>query len=354
MYGPITVVIFGLTYALAHGDALFFILLWKFIMLLFFVITSSLIWKIIKLLSDNKIEKKSVFIFLSCQPAFVWYWIGNGQFEALWIIFALLALLYSLKRKWFAVFICLVIGIWIKFIPLLIAPWFVLWWWQDTNRANWKNNVGQAVLSFILSTAITYLVWLPFWAGSKTVHTILLQSKWAVNSLFSLLYYSLKPLFVQLFNGDAHWWLTRLLHLALFIFVLYLVYPLLKKVYLILLKRTYWTPISYITAIFISMLVFLAIWQKSFWPWYLSSWLLPFGILLFFTVKSKSLEKILIWLSTMPLAFYIIWIINHVTRGTDAPSELWFYYVVFILTWVYPITHLLKWRLAHYSMEKPN
>ncbi|MBI2037828.1 MAG: hypothetical protein HYT15_02755 [Candidatus Magasanikbacteria bacterium] len=354
MYGPITLGFFTLVFNLSQGNFLAFVLVWKLLLLLGLFVSALVSWKIIQLLSNAKFEKLNFYLWWCVQPMIVWQWLGNGQFDVLWVVFVLLAILAAIKKYWWLVIILLVVGIWVKFIPLLMAPWFALWWWQDTNMSNWKQNLSQAAVGIMAGILMTYLLWNPFWQGPQILKPILLQTKWAVSSIFSASYYSLKPLFVQLFTEKAHWILTRALHAAVFLLALYFIYPLFKKAVLVLLKRTQWQPAQYVGAIFISMLIYLAIWQKSFWPWYIS-WLLPFGLIYLYLSPSIFLKKILIWLSIVPLlSFYIPWIYNHVLRGTDAPSELWFQYMIVLTVWVYPLVQLFKWRKLAYDSNIEN
>jgi alpha-1,6-mannosyltransferase len=298
-----------------------------------------LVWTIAGFLSPKSINVWKLSLFWFCQPILIWQWVGNGQFDVLWLIFLLIAILYSIKKCWWMVIVSLIIGIWIKFIPLLMAPWFALWWWQDTNKLTWKKNIFQAVIGLGISVFITAVSWKPFWEGIATLQPVALQTKWAVGSIFSVLYFSLKPTFSFLFETRAHWILTRLIHLTVGVAALWLVYPVIKKGFYILIKQNIWQPINYISAIFVSMLIYLSVWQKSFWPWYIA-WLLPLGLIIFLNNRLFMLNKILVWISLSPLFFYAVWAINHATRNTDAPSELWFQWLIVCVIWVYPLIQL--------------
>ncbi|MEI8361405.1 MAG: hypothetical protein WCG01_04715 [bacterium] len=349
MYGPITVTVLTIFYKFSLGSILWFLFYWKLLMILLFVLTAWLVYKIIS--EVTSLDKfKFNLLFLS-QPLIVWAWIGSGQFDALWLVFVLAAILLSIGRQWAMVIVALTFGIWIKFIPVLMTPWFVLWWWQDTNKANWKNNMLQAFAGVVSSLLLTVLVWQNYWQGFKVFNTIILQSKWAVSSIFAVSYYSLKGLFVMAFAEQAHFVLTRLLQGSLLLFAVYLLWPMVSRVYSLILRREIWVATDFILGIFISMLIYLGIWQKSFWPWYIS-WLVPFGVILFYTYPSDYLKKILIWISLAPVIFYMLWIVNHQLASTDATSELWFQWAVVLSVWVYPVINLIKWRRINFSIDK--
>lgn len=349
MYGPITVKFFEILYNAAQGSALAFIMAWKFLMAVCSVVVLLLVWTIAGFLSPKSINVWKLSLFWFCQPILIWQWVGNGQFDVLWLIFLLIAILYSIKKCWWMVIVSLIIGIWIKFIPLLMAPWFALWWWQDTNKLTWKKNIFQAVIGLGISVFITAVSWKPFWEGIATLQPVALQTKWAVGSIFSVLYFSLKPTFSFLFETRAHWILTRLIHLTVGVAALWLVYPVIKKGFYILIKQNIWQPINYISAIFVSMLIYLSVWQKSFWPWYIA-WLLPLGLIIFLNNRLFILNKILVWISLSPLFFYAVWAINHATRNTDAPSELWFQWLIVCVIWVYPLIQLCRWRKSGFEL----
>lgn len=349
MYGPITIKLFAVLYKTVRGNAFVFVMIWKFFMAICSLITLLLMWKIIHVLYPKPVEFWKLALFWFCQPLLIWQWVGNGQFDALWLIFVLMAILFSIKKRWSAVIVFLTIGIWIKFIPVLMAPWFVLWWWQDVDKSNWKKSALQVVVGLTAGVFITVVSWEAFWGGLITLQPIAMQTKWAIGSIFSVLYFSLKPVFYFLFGANVHWLLTRLIHLIVGVGALYLVYPVIKKGFYILIKKSVWQPVNYINAIFISMLIYLSVWQKSFWPWYVA-WLLPFGLITFLNNGSIVLKKILVWISFAPLFFYALWAVNHAFRNTDGPGELWFQWVVVCVMWIYPLAQLYIGRKSGYEL----
>lgn len=343
MYGPLTLNIFNLFYSVSGDSVVNFVIIWKILMVGVLFLVGYLVWRLIGVIDKNS-DKKIFYAFWLTQPLLLFEWVGNGHFDGLWLIFVLLAFIFAQKKLWCLVVLSLVIGAWIKFIPILFAPWFLFWWWQDIDRNNWLKRAGQAVVGVIMAGCVSVLAWWPFWQGPKVFQAIILQSKWAVHSLFAALYYSLKPLSVSIFDDKAHWFLTRFLHLALFVLVIYFLYPLLKEVGRLIIRKIQWQPIQYMSAAFISLLVYLLVWQKSFWPWYVY-FIIPIGLIVYIKSQNIFLKKILLWLSLAPIFFYLPWMLS----GGDT-IRLSFFWYVFCLVSVFPLFQLWKWRKVGYQL----
>jgi len=262
----------------------------------------------------------------------------------LWLVFLLLAFILAERKKWWTVIILLTIGAWIKFIPLLLAPIFLLWWWQDFDKANWRGKVLEVLGGLCGAFIFTILAWWPYWQGMGVFKAIALQSKWAAHSLFAATYYSFQPLSVYIFQDRAHWFLTRFLHIMLALAVLYFLFPLLKQFWRIVLNKIKWQPEQYLSASFICLLAYLLIWQKSFWPWY-AAMIIPVGLLAYSKNKNIYLQKILLWLSLAPIFFYVPWMMF----GGDTVSLTFFWYA-FALVSIYPLIQLWQWRKVDYRL----
>lgn len=347
-YGPIVAYLFKLLYVASGDNVALFMVFWRIIMLLFFALCGGLLYKLITLYKLN-FKWENFFVLWFTQPLLLFEWVVNGHFDVVWLVFLLLALLFAHAKKWWLVIPCLVVGIWCKFIPVFMVPWFALWWWQGVTKNNWQKQFAEALVGLLLGAVITCLSWLPYWTGLGVFKSLIIQSKWAVISYFAIIYYSLKPVFNWFFASNAHWYATRFTHAILLMVVLYLVWPYLKKVVQLILKRQTWQDLDYIAAIFITMLIYLFIWQKSFWPWY-GAWLIPLGIILSLAYN-KYASSIIAWISLSPLTFYAVWLINWMAAKMDGGSQLWFYYYFVLTVSAYPLYLLFKWRKDDYSLE---
>ncbi|MDD2807880.1 MAG: hypothetical protein PHW95_05190 [Patescibacteria group bacterium] len=338
MYGPLSVDLFAFIVKITRSSLLAFMAVWKILLLAVFGLVGYLVQK------KSTLPKANYWFFWLLQPLFLWEWIGNGHFDGIWVALLLLAMFAAEKSKWWLVGLSLTLGIWIKFIPALTLPWFALWWWQGLNRENWIKRAVELLLTVGASGLATLWFWQPYWIGLETLKPIVVQSKWAVSSLFSAAYYSLSPTMQGWFGEMSHYYLTRLVHGLLFIILIYLVYPYIKAALKILFKQQTMPTLWYYNAIFVTLLAYLLVWQKSFWPWY-PLWLIPLGLMIFFQAKNQYLKKIILSLSLMPLIFYVPWM----TYNGDL-SALWFYWFVVIAIIAYPLWQLFIWRRKNFEL----
>ncbi|MBP6859526.1 MAG: hypothetical protein KBC69_02820 [Candidatus Magasanikbacteria bacterium] len=349
-YGPVTARVFGALYAISHDNVVIFILLWKVVVGLFFFLLGWLLWKFLDT-SSNAVEKNNLWLLWLLQPAALFEWMVSGHFDAIWLVFILIALIFAQRKKWWLVLPCLFIGIWIKFIPIFFVPWFVVKWWQDIDGQNWKKMLGGQLAGILISAIITVLAWGTFWRGFIVFDTISKLSKWAVSSTFAVLYYTLAPLFNFLIGVNYHWYLTRFVQFGLLSVVLYFMYPFIKKSLLVIFRRAVLSEVDFLNAFFVSMVVYMIFWQKAVWPWY-TTWLLPLGIMAYIKSKNEYIKKITAWITISPLFFYFVWMLNfQITNGGDATMHLWFFYYVVISVFVYPSYYLYKWRMVNYNIE---
>lgn len=348
-YGPIMAHVFHLVYRASGGGILAFIFLWRILSIFFFALCGWLVFRFIKLLkSDTKPELFYLLWFTS--PILLFEWVVSGHFDSLWLIFLFMCFIAAKKDKWWLVIPSLFIGVWIKFVPAFFVPWFALKLWQEMNKNNWKNMLGQLLGGTVLAALVTYLPWVKFWQGPVVFENITILSKWAISSVFAVTYYTLEPLFEILFSGNYHWYLTRFVHLALFLLIIYLLYPIIKKIILIIFKKAKWSEQEFISSILVSVLTYMIFWQKATWPWYVA-WAIPIGLVLISKYGMKYVRSIIVWISVSPLVFYIVWLFNWLFVGTDATIKLWFFYYMVLSIYGYPIYLLFKWRRKNFSLE---
>ncbi len=348
-YAPIMARVFSTVYDLSRGSVLMFILLWKLIIIFFFSLCGWLIYKFLDFSVDD--PKKNFFWLLwFLQPALLFDWVASGHFDSIWLVFIILALILAKRKQWWLVLPCLVVGVWIKFIPVFFIPLFAVKWWQEVNLQNWKKMLGAQMVGVALSIGITILSWANFWEGFTVFRVISSLSKWAVNSTFAVVYYSLAPLFRSLLEVNFHWYLTRFVQLGLVGLILYLMYPFLKKAVMVILKKGIFSESDFLVALFISMAVYLIFWQKAIWPWYVA-WLFPLGLMAYIKSQNQYLKNITAWITLSPLFFYFVWMLNfQITDGGDATIALWFYYYVVISIFVYPIYNIFKLRKQNFNI----
>ncbi len=123
---------------------------------------------------------------------------------------------------------------------------------------------------------------------------------------------------------------------------------------MVILKRDTLSESDFLTALFISMVVYIVFWQKAIWPWYMI-WLLPLGIMAYIKSQNEHIKKITAWITLSPLFFYFVWMFNfQITNKGDATMNLWFYYYMVLSIFAYPAYNLLKLRRVGFNIDKPN
>lgn len=347
-YGPIMLSSFSLLVQLSGHSPFVFVWVWKALMVASIIVMALIFCR---LLQEQKLEISPVWLLtiFFLQPLLLFEWIGNGHFDSLWIIPTLLALWAAKKSKWVWVALWFCLGIWIKFLPALIAPWFVLWWWQERREQSGRKIFSEAVAIIGITLVLTIVSWWPYWSGLSTIKPILLQTKWAVMSVFASLYYTFKPAFVFFFHEQAHWVLTRFVHAGLFGVGLWLGWPILREMWGIVRGKVRWSMSQYSLAIFVSLCLYMGIWQKSFWPWY-PLWLLPFALLAWQQSTETYIFRFMRWLMMMSFVFYPVWFATWHLIGVDAAPELWFSWIITLVVWLIPLVWLWQWRRKSYSI----
>lgn len=344
MYGPVAVLFMGAVAAIASNPVVF-LLIWKLAMV---VALGLCVYLSVKLWPG--MSKRETLGFFLLQPLILWETVGSGHFDLWWVLLVLLAFVMARAGRWLWVLPILALGTWIKFLPILAVPWFVLWWWSELRRENWLHRLTTFGGGALVALGLTWFAWKPFWTGTHILTPIILQTKWAVSSVFAAIYYTLRPLADMVLGAQAHWWLTRVVQGGLLLLVVYMLWPFVRKAWDVLLRKTQPEPQWYLLGLTLMYVVYVMLWQKSFWPWYIT-WVLPLVYVVWKMTSAQAFKRVGIYLGAASLGFYMMWIFNHVFRQTDAASEWWFYIAVVSTVWVYPFVVLWRWRRSGYSLE---
>lgn len=327
MYGPLAVSLFAFIYQISSGSFVVFTFLWKLVMLASLLGAAFMIYHITRIVRPA--FAYASFLLVATNPLLLWEWVGAGHFDGLWIFLVLLSFFATLKgRLWMAI-VCFVLSVWIKFIPVIFVPWYVLWYWRKSDN-DIKLFLFTALKAVCITLLLTCVVWWPYGLKLSYFDTLLLQSKWAVQSLFAALYYTAKPLFELLFGSHAHWILTRIVHGFMLSFSVYLLWPIFIKGARAMLAKCSLLPTFILHALYVSLFVFLLVWQKSLWPWYIA-WLIPFALLSLQSEDNVYYRRIFIFLSVSALYFYPL---AHVLKNN---SELRLFWGSVLIMTVYPL-----------------
>lgn len=275
-------------------------------------------------------------------PLFSFEALVSGHFDGMWVV-TLLGALYAAERRWWVTSIALLTtGIWMKFVPLFAVPWVALYWWQET-RGEWRERVRTIGWGACVAAIITVVSWASYWEGIAVFRSIALQTKWAISSVFAVLYYSIRPGVDMLVGGDTHYYVTRGVQGALALLVVYLLFPLIRTAVAVLRGKKIVSFDTVIGAIVLTYLIYLMVWQKSFWPWYVT-WFIPLGLVWYGRTGVAWVRSLLIYLSIAPLCFYPVWAIGWFVFGDDPGTHLWFWYYVVLSVWGYPALLVLRAR----------
>ncbi len=348
VYGPITPHLFAAIYRVSGDSYVWFGFIWKLIQALVLILVGFTLHRII----NPKAGKWQFTLTVAMLPLVLFEWVVGAHFDGAWVLFVLLALRYAKLGRWFWVWPLLTIGVWLKFLPVFFAPWFVLWWWQSVmNKQSRSVSLRDGIAGVILSLGITVGLWAPFWEGMETVQPIMLQAKWAIMSLFWIVYSIVQPIATAIFGEGYHIYTTATAHGIVFVLAVFLLWPLVRHVIAILLGRKAWPLPTYTLAMTLTMLVYLMIWQKSFWPWYVT-WLLPFALITIALRPQRILNKIFTHLSVAPFWFYLLFLpVWYIGGYQDPTPTVWFAVLITAVVWLYPALLLLWWRVSRYDLD---
>lgn len=343
MYGPLMIRAFAGLHDFSSANIFIFVILLKLLCLIFFLACGWLIYSAVKEFPMVKNISCPIWLLWLAAPLVLFEWLANAHFDGIWLALVLTAYVSAQKRRWQYVWPLLTLAIWLKFVPLLFLPIFVLWWWQETDLKEFKA-VRNLLVGALLSLIITIISWWGLWGGLAALKGISVQSKWAAHSIFYSLYYGLAQLIGQANERAYHFILSGGLQLALLLAAFWLMWPLCVKAARILWRKEKFSAAQFSLMAFIGLASYLLLVQKSIWPWYFI-WLLPFGIIAWMEIPAKRLKKILAWIGAVPLLFYCLAIIAEASLGL-----YWFSVYACAILAIYPLYQLIYWRSENYSM----
>lgn len=339
-YGPIAASIFAVFAYFSFGSIATFAVLWKIFSLILYGAFLVVFRRAYRAFHG---EGEGRALLFAVQPLLLFEWLGNGHFDALWLIPLILALLAAKRDEFVMASAYLSFGIWAKFLPALFVPWFAVWWIDTARRKTGRTVILEFFGIVFVSSFISLIAWAPYWEGFAVFNAIAIQSKWAVSSIFFVAYHAAKPFFVASFGVQFHWYLTRVVQGALLVLCLYAIYPILSR-FARLYSRGSIPAVFYLQAMTLSVFMYVMLWQKSFWPWY-AVWLVAMLVLAF----GDRLRGVSSWLMGAPFVFYPIMFLADRWLGIDAASDARFAWIAVFVIWSYPLYILARKRFADYE-----
>lgn len=340
-YGPIAASIFALFAFFSGGSIAVFSIFWKIFSL---VLYGAFLFVFGRAYRAFHGTDRGYALLFAIQPLLLFEWLGNGHFDALWLVPLILAILAAQDDSFVAASAYLSFGIWAKFLPALFVPWFVLWWADRARHKTRRQVILECIGIISVFVFISVIAWAPYWKGFAVFNAVAIQSKWAVSSIFFVLYHAIKPLFVASFGAQFHWYLTRVVQGALLALCLYVIYPILSR-FAWLHSRGPIPAVFYLQAMTLSVFMYVALWQKSFWPWY-AVWLVAMLVLAF----GDRLRSVSSWLMAAPFVFYPVAFLADRWFSIDAASDPRIAWVVVFAVWSYPLYYLMRSRFKNYEL----
>ncbi len=170
-HGPLSVYIYSIPVLLS--DNFYYCLLFlKLISLASLICCFILFSKIMHLagVKDNIVSKNLYFLLLN--PFLIVnsvVTVHNDIFVGLAI---LLFVLFLLKRRYILCSLMLFAGALVKYIPLILIPLLLYKIWTD-KELSLKNRAVKSLVGLFLGTLVSFLLYLPFFEGSKNITALL-------------------------------------------------------------------------------------------------------------------------------------------------------------------------------------
>jgi hypothetical protein len=157
VYGPAWMLPMAGITALWGNSALGALLMTKFVSVLAHWATAGLVYAVARRLHPEK--ALFAFVAYAWNPLVVLHFAVDGHNDSLLLLFLMASLYFGLQRRWEASFLALTMSALIKFVPLVLFPWFI---WRARREG---DNIWPAIaLTWLL--AVVFFV--PFWAGTGT------------------------------------------------------------------------------------------------------------------------------------------------------------------------------------------
>jgi hypothetical protein len=126
------------------------------------------------------------FVLFAWNPFVLLRVVGNGHNDLTMMFFALLALLFALRRDWTLVFVMLALSVMIKYTTALMGPPLLLYAWYQLEGSP-RYRIRTLLPPLLWGAAIVVFAYAPFWAGSETLNTVRGQTDLMVTSLGDVL-----------------------------------------------------------------------------------------------------------------------------------------------------------------------
>jgi alpha-1,6-mannosyltransferase len=157
VYGPAWVLVMGGITALFGDSAVAALLFTKAVAVLAHWASAALVYVTARRLDPGK--ALFAFVAYAWNPLVLLYAAVDGHNDSFLLLFVIGAVYLGLSRRWELSFLSLMAAALIKFVPLVLFPWFI---WRA------RRDGHAAFLGIGLAVLLAVAMYAPFWAGSST------------------------------------------------------------------------------------------------------------------------------------------------------------------------------------------
>ncbi|MEK7450485.1 MAG: hypothetical protein AAB662_00935 [Patescibacteria group bacterium] len=166
LYGPVWILLTGIPYLLGFGNFLLMLLNFKLFVILFYLGTISMVWKISK--------NFSTLLLFSLNPLIIIETLLSGHNDIVMMFFALTSFYLLMKKKIFWAVIFIMLAILIKYATLFLLPIFIYVVIKRVRKMeiNWDSIFSYSAILMIMAFLLSpireeiypwYAIWfLPF------------------------------------------------------------------------------------------------------------------------------------------------------------------------------------------------
>jgi hypothetical protein len=128
-------------------------------------------------------REELVFAALALNPLFVLEGVANAHNDVVMMALVLWAFVFATDKRWTRAFLLVGLASSIKFVPLLLAPWFLLAAWRAEAPASLGRNLAVASRAFAWTTTPILASYAVFWRGAGTLAGLRSRSEHGLHPL---------------------------------------------------------------------------------------------------------------------------------------------------------------------------
>lgn len=179
IYGPLWMIISFLPALLSFNNIFVGVMIFKLLAIMFFFLCFWIIYKIISLLDFDK--KNKYFLLFLWNPLLLFEIANEGHNDIIMVFFILLALYYLIREKFYSVIPLLTLSVMIKYISIIIIPFFLIFILKQKNKSNKFfiniiKNWKFIIINLIISLIIIITLFAPFLNSNQIFQGILHQA----------------------------------------------------------------------------------------------------------------------------------------------------------------------------------